>query len=205
MRSVLPADDELPPPRGVRWELSETVRLSLGAKRSSTTRLSPSLRRADAPKTEPPNLTKHQTLQPQYGRGSCAPLMYAPRWRMELGLLHLSCPTIVYGAGARTVRDGDAEQKDGYDQNNMATTTNSKEPIPKKTTTLCHRRTDASESISNLTKHQTLQPQYGRGSRAPLMYAPRWRMDLDTPFVLPDNGLRFSRSMRTRGSCDGGG
>ncbi|RSL42081.1 hypothetical protein CEP54_015612 [Fusarium duplospermum] len=69
------ADDELPPPRGVRWELSETVRLSLGAKRSSTTRLSPSLRRADAPKAEPPNLTKHQTLQPQYGRGSCALLI----------------------------------------------------------------------------------------------------------------------------------
>lgn len=33
--------------------------------------------------------------------------------------------TIVYGARARPVRDGGAKQKDGYDQNNVATPTNS--------------------------------------------------------------------------------
>jgi hypothetical protein len=58
--------------------LRETVWLSLSARRSSTTRSSPFSRRADAPKTESPNLTKHPTSQNQYREVVVPPHMYAP-------------------------------------------------------------------------------------------------------------------------------
>ena len=80
---------------------------------------------------------KHQTSQNQYQRGSRAPSHVRPydgEWNLSL---HLSCPTIVYGAGSRRLCDADAKRKAGYDQHNKVTTTTSKEPTPKKTTTLC--------------------------------------------------------------------
>lgn len=47
--------------------LRETVRLSLGAKRGSKTRLSRFLRRPGAPKTVPPNLTEYHASQREDG------------------------------------------------------------------------------------------------------------------------------------------
>ena len=86
INQVREADDELPPPRGVRWELSEKqFSLSLSARRSSATRLSSCQQRVDASKFKPPNLTKQQTLQPQYLKG-VVPLLYTPT--IENGSCH---------------------------------------------------------------------------------------------------------------------
>ena len=119
--------------------LRETIWLSLSAGWSSTTRSSPFSRRADAENrlSESPNLTKHQTSQNQYQRGSRAPSHVRPydgEWTLSL---HLSRPTIVYGAGSRRLRDADAKRKAGSDQHNTVTTVTSREPTPKKTTILC--------------------------------------------------------------------
>ncbi|KAJ5982625.1 hypothetical protein N7451_012725 [Penicillium sp. IBT 35674x] len=77
--SLALAGDELPPPCGARWELSEKqcgcLRVLGGAQQRDR---SPFSRRADAPKTESPNLTKHQTSQPQYSAEVVPPHMYAP-------------------------------------------------------------------------------------------------------------------------------
>lgn len=115
--------------------LRETAWLSPSARRSSTTRLYPFHDATDTPKTEPPNLTKHPTSQPQYQRGRRAPSYVRPHDGERNLSLHFSRPTIVYGAGTRRLRDTDAKQKAGHNQHNLAAT-NSKERMPKKTTTL---------------------------------------------------------------------
>jgi hypothetical protein len=106
--------------------LRETVWLSLSARRSSTTRFFPFSRRTDAPKTECPNLTKHQTSQNQYQRGSRAPSPVRPYDGERNLSLHLSCPTIVYGAGSRRLRDADAK-REGW----IIITTKSQQPPAK--------------------------------------------------------------------------
>jgi len=65
--------------------LRETVQLSLSARKSSATRLSSCQQRVDASKFKPPNLTKQQTLQPQYVKG-VVPLLYTPT--IENGSCH---------------------------------------------------------------------------------------------------------------------
>lgn len=69
--------------------------------------------------------------------------------------LHLSRPTIVYGAGSRGLHDADAKRKAGYDQHNTVGTTTSKELTPKKTTTLCSDATTCQNQppTSRNTKH----------------------------------------------------
>ena len=43
----------------------------------------------------------------------------------------------------------------------------------------------------NLPKHQTSQPQYARGCRAPFHVRPRWKIDLDDPFSCPTKVYGF--------------
>ena len=72
------ADDELPPPRSVRWELPENQFACLwvpGGAHQRDRPLPTARRRA---KTRPPNLMKHQILQPQYKKGSRAPFQVRP-------------------------------------------------------------------------------------------------------------------------------
>jgi hypothetical protein len=162
--------------------------------------LSTTRRRAENRASEPhetPNIYSPSTVE-----GIVPPLMYAPRWRMELGLLHLSCPTIVYGTRARRVRDADAKQKDGYDQHNVATTTNSKEPMPKKTTTLCHNVPTRQNQppTSRNTKHYSPSTLAGV---APLSHTPQDGERNSSHSISPAR-QRFtvSRLTRTCGSQD---
>jgi hypothetical protein len=66
-------------------------------------------------------------------------------------------------------------RRNGYDRNNTAT--NSSEHIFTNTIILCQQRPNAptrrraENQSSSLTKHQTSQPQYMRGSCAPFIYA----------------------------------
>jgi len=50
----------------------------------------------------------------------------------------------------------------------------------------------------NLTKHQILQPQYAKGSDAPLLYTPTIENRLGYSIFLPDNSLRYQRLTSTR-------
>jgi hypothetical protein len=153
--------------------------------------LPPFSRRADAPKTESPNLTKHQTSQNQYQRGSRDPSYVRPYDGERNLSLHLSRPTIVYGAGSRRLRDADAKRKAGCDH-----TTQSQQPPTKN---LRPRRRPHSALMPrrvkiNLQPHETPNitgPVPERKSCPLTRTPPRWRTELVTPFVLPDNGLRI--------------
>ena len=105
------ADDELPPPRGVRWELSEKQLGCLWVLRGVQRRDYPPS--CDASTRRNPSLqtsrnTKHYSPSTVEG---VVPLSCTPHDGEWTWVLHLSCPTIVYGTGARRVRAADAEQK----------------------------------------------------------------------------------------------
>ena len=100
--------------------LRETVQLSLSARRSSATRLSSCQQRVDASKSKPPNLTKQQTLQPQYLKG-VVPLLYTPT--IENGPCHsISLPDNCLRFPFEEYTIEKRERREDRDPN-MATTT----------------------------------------------------------------------------------
>jgi hypothetical protein len=72
---------------------------------------------ASTRRKRPPNLTKHQTLQPQYPKG-VVPLLYTPTIENGRGP-PFSCPTRVYGFRDRRVHVREAGQNEGYSQSQI--------------------------------------------------------------------------------------
>jgi hypothetical protein len=187
-QSVTSAGDELPPPRGARWELSEKqfdcLRVPGGAQQRDRP---PFPRRADAPKTESPNLTKHQTSQPQYREEVVPPHMYAPT--TDNG----PCHSINPARQSFTVPDLEdyAMQTRSGRPDMISTTTTSKEPAPEKTTTLCSDAATRQNQPPTSRNTNITAPVPERKSCPLTRTPPRRTTELVPPFVLPDNGLRF--------------
>ena len=89
------ADDELPPPRGVRWELSEKQASCLWCQEELNNAVILSRTTRPSHENHPLHLTKHPTYSTSTPEGSGAPFMYAHdgEWTGP----SFSCPTEVYG------------------------------------------------------------------------------------------------------------
>ena len=100
---------------------------------------------------------------------------------MENGLgSSVFLPTRVYGIGDRG--DGGAKWNERLLPEHHRHDHYNTETIFKSMIIPCQERADASRSASGLTKHQTLQPQYGKGGCASFRVRLRWKMGLDADF-----------------------